>query len=175
MSDRFVHINELLELEKTTKVKARESFNSGKQSLDDYIKKFAKNASKKGVGQTHTLITETPLKLIGYYTLSSLSIQKSLIAKLSSFPAPEIPGMLMARLAIDSSEQKKGFGKKILVHALTKIEQISVDAAIKIIVVDALDQEAKNYYLQFGFIEFDDEPMKLFMSIETVRKVLVSM
>ncbi|MBK24609.1 MAG: hypothetical protein CME70_11495 [Halobacteriovorax sp.] len=172
MSEKFVHIKELLDLETSKKVKARASFSSGKQSLDDYIQRYAKNGSKNQVGQTHLLIEEEPLKIIGYYTLSTLSVEKSLLAKFTSYPAPEISGMLMARLAIATSEQRKGHGKKLLVHALTKIQRISEDAAVKIVVVDALDQQAKDYYIQFGFIEFDNEPMKLFISIETVNSVL---
>ena len=172
MSERFVHINELLTLETSTQIKARANFSIGRQSLDDYIQKYAKRGSQKNVGQTHVLIREGPLKIIGYYTLSNLSVKKSLLTSLVSFPAPEIPAILIARLAVDEREQGRGYGKKLMVHALVKIQRISQDTAVKLVIVDALDDNAKTYYLGLGFREFDDTSERLFMAVETIEQVL---
>ena len=172
MSSKFVHISEILKIEKEKKQKFRQNFDCGEESLNDYIQKFAKNNSIQSVGQTHLLIESSSSKIIGYYTLSNCSLKKSFLSMFSNFPVSEVPGILIGRLAIDNSEQRKGYGQKLMVHALGKIQKISQDTAVKIVVVDALNNQAKSYYTQFGFKEFDDEPMKLFMSIETVNSVL---
>jgi len=37
--------------------------------------------------------------------------------------------------------------------------------------VDAIDQSAKNFYLKYGFVEFDKAPMKLCLAVETILDI----
>jgi len=108
---KFVHISDLLELEESSGVKARANFDCGQVSLNDFIRKFAKQNSEKHVGQTHVLIEESPLKVIGYFTLSSFSVKKESLLSFIKFPSNEIPAILIGRLATDLSEQKKAMVK----------------------------------------------------------------
>jgi len=38
--------------------------------------------------------------------------------------------------------------------------------------VDAKDDEAKAYYEQFGFIPLPDNPLQLFLPVQTIREAL---
>ena len=115
---------------------------------------------------------DDPEKIIGYYTLSNYSVAKSKLTLLIRFPSKEIPSILIGRLAIDQTEQRKGYGQKILIEGLTKIERLSFESGIKLVIVDVTDEAAKKYYIQFGFKEFDNEPMKLYMATETISKLI---
>lgn len=84
------------------------------------------------------------------------------------FPVKEIPGMLIGRLAVDVTFKKKGYGELTLIEALKKIRSISKDFGIRIVIVDALNSSAVSFYKEYGFIEFDDNPMKLFLSIDLI-------
>lgn len=172
MSRRFVHINEIKKIENEKSVKLREQFSCGKASLDDYIKTKAGQGSKQNLGQTHVFLDDSIPAICGYYTLSNLSIHKTRITAYFKFPLDEIPSMLIGRLAVSSSFQNQGIGKKLITNAFGKIVGISQDAGIKLIVVDALDEPAKDYYEKFGFKPFDDEPMKLYLAIETAKKAV---
>ena len=57
----------------------------------------------------------------------------------------------------------KGYGASTLVEALKQIKTISRVTGIKIVIVDALNISAASFYKNFGFIEFDDDPMRLFI------------
>ena len=107
-------------------------------------------------------------KIIGYYTVSAQSVKKESVLSLLSFPVKEIPGMLIGRLAVDSNFKGKGYGSIILIEALKKIRFVSKNFGVKIVIVDALNQNAVNFYKSYGFIEFDDNKMRLFLTMQTI-------
>lgn len=76
--------------------------------------------------------------------------------------------MLIGRLAVDSSFKKKGYGGHTLSEALKKIRSIAKDFGIKIVIVDALNESASDFYKGFGFIPFDDNQMKLFLTVAAI-------
>jgi predicted GNAT family N-acyltransferase len=158
----------LLELEKTDSASYRKAFNCGDSTLNDYIQKYARKQSQGNVSQTHILFDFINKKIISYYSVSAQSVKKeSLLSKLG-FPVKEIPGMLIGRLAVDITFRGKGYGGYTLIEALKKIRSISRDFGIKIVIVDALNATAVSFYKGYGFIEFDDNPMRLFLAVDSV-------
>lgn len=55
-----------------------------------------------------------------------------------------------------------------MTEALKKIRSIRQDLGIKLVVVDALNASAASFYKGYGFIEFDDNPMRLFLAIDSI-------
>jgi GNAT superfamily N-acetyltransferase len=87
------------------------------------------------------------------------------------FPVKKVPAILIGRLAVDKKFKGQGYGAKTLAEALQKAKSVSREIGIKLIIVDALNEGAKNFYKKFGFDEFDNEPMKLFLEMATVEKI----
>ena len=81
----------------------------------------------------------------------------------------KIPAVLIGRLAVDSRYKGRGYGEHALVNALRMIQNISLISAIKVVVVDALNMSAKNFYMNYGFKEFDDDKMRLFISMKEIN------
>ncbi|OFZ13003.1 MAG: hypothetical protein A2X86_09260 [Bdellovibrionales bacterium GWA2_49_15] len=79
-------------------------------------------------------------------------------------PVKQVPATLIGRLAVDKTYKGQGYGAITLVQALKQIRTMSKISAIKIVVVDALNASAVSFYKNFGFIEFDDDPMRLFIN-----------
>ncbi len=79
-----------------------------------------------------------------------------------------IPAALIGKLAIDISVQGHGLGARLLIDALGRILRAASEIAVKVVLVDALTEEAKAFYQHFGFVEFKEQPMTLFLPIETV-------
>ncbi|MCW9733304.1 GNAT family N-acetyltransferase [Avibacterium sp. 20-15] len=106
------------------------------------------------------LIDEKQSNIIGYYTLSALSVSVSDIPqeRVKGIPYPNIPGVLIGRLAIADYFQKQGYGKFLVVDAMYKIKNTNVGAAI--LVVEAKDDNAFLFYKKLGFIEFKDLEIK---------------
>lgn len=64
-----------------------------------------------------------------------------------------------------------------MLHAFSKIIESSNIMAANIIVTDAKNESAKNFYLKFGFKKLKSSvegnyPFRVFMSIDTAKKAL---
>jgi hypothetical protein len=58
----------------------------------------------------------------------------------------------------------------MMVNAIERIVTVSENLGVIGFFVDAKDDKAQAFYMQFGFIELPDNPMELFLPIATLRK-----
>ena len=77
----------------------------------------------------------------------------------------------MGRLAVDRSCQGKGLGEHLLVDCCHRVLAASQTLAVHALVVDAKDDGAKAFYLRYGFIAFEDQPLRLFLPMATLEKM----
>jgi GNAT superfamily N-acetyltransferase len=78
----------------------------------------------------------------------------------------QIPVMIIGRLAIDKSEQRKGLGKALLKDAIIRTKAAEEIAGLRAIIVHAKDKEAQDFYMKYGFIPALDDLLTLFFPIE---------
>ena len=64
---------------------------------------------------------------------------------------------------MDKQYQRQRLGSILLADAILHVEQASEVMAVYAIVVEALNPTVAEFYQQFGFIPFNDEPLKLFL------------
>jgi GNAT superfamily N-acetyltransferase len=152
----------------------RSSFDCGVNSLDDYIRTRASQELKKRVSTPYVLTDSPERQVLGYYCLSSYSIasaelEESTAKKLPRYPL--LPAILLGRLAVDSGYQGKGYGGFLLLDAMKRCLQLSTQLAAVAMVVDVISQGAANFYKDYGFIEFPDDPMKLYISMVEIEKL----
>ena len=113
--------------------------------------------------------------MVGYYTLVSSQVaQDEATSDVQSgtskhFP---IPVCLIARLAVDHSEQRDGLGRSLLLDALQRTERASRSVAMRAVVVHALDEETAEFYARFGFKPTSSAPLTLMVPLEAVRRTL---
>jgi ribosomal protein S18 acetylase RimI-like enzyme len=74
------------------------------------------------------------------------------------------------RLAIDRQYQGKGLGDLLLIDALTRARRIYAEAGGIGLFVDALDEQASEYYRRFGFQSAPDNPLLLFLSAKVAEQ-----
>lgn len=89
-------------------------------------------------------------------------------------PAYPVGMVLLARLAVDRSEQGKGVGALLLAEALRKAVAAGEVAAARLIVVDAVDDEAVAFYERYGFVRTPEHPHRLYRRMKDVRASLDS-
>ncbi len=113
-------------------------------------------------------------QIAGFYTLSALSVG------LGELPAevsrrlpryPEVPATLIGRLAVDSRHRGRGYGELLLMDALRRILDSTVDVASVAAVVDAKDEGAAAFYRRYGFTTFPKRPGRLFLPVATIRRM----
>lgn len=152
----------------------KDPFKCGIEALDRYLKTQASQDTKKNVAVTYVLTAENSDQVLGYYTLSSMSIfpgelPDELAKKLPRYPI--LPGILLGRLAVDESHHGKKIGIYLLLDALKRSLAVSDQIGIVAIIVDAKNDNAVTFYKKYGFIELPDNRYRLFLPLNTIRKL----
>jgi GNAT superfamily N-acetyltransferase len=142
------------------------------ESLNDWLKRYALANQQNDSARTY--VVHRANRVVGYYSLTPGSVSKqespARIAKgLANHP---IGIVLLARLAIDQSEKKTGLGKALLKDALARAVHAADTISARAVLVHAIDDEAKSFYMHFGFEESPVDPMHLMLLMKDIRASL---
>ena len=153
----------------------RDGFDCGEESLNNYLHKQASQDLKKKVSTTFVLIDTPQPHILGYYTLSAFTvsvseIEESLAKKLPRYP--QLPATLLGRLAVDIAQQGQKLGELLLIDALARSLRTTTQVASVAVVVDALNEEALNFYIKYGFKAYKHAPMKLYLPMKSIASLL---
>ena len=149
----------------------RTGFECGVESLDNYLRKQAKQDVSRRISRVFVATeSSAPSVIVGYYTLSSLSIDLNKLPEklLKKLPKVPIPAALIGRLAVSQKAQKYGVGKMLLVDAIKRTLAVSHEIAIYAMVVDAINKDAEDFYRSFGFSKMSDKASRLFLPLKTL-------
>ena len=86
-------------------------------------------------------------------------------------PAIDVPAALLGRLAVDSTAQRQGFGRRLLLDALRRLQQLSHHIGIRAVEIHAIDEEARSFYLAYGFVSLRDDRRHLYLPMHLIRKL----
>jgi len=151
----------------------RDKFDCGYPVLNDYLKKYARQNHNKGIAKTFVAIPASGgLKVDGYYTVNSSIIEYESLPNSyqSKMPAYPIPAVLIGKLAVDNTVKGQGLGRELLVNALIRAVHAAQEIGIFAVRVDAIDLQAKEFYLKYEFIPFQDKELSLFLPMETILR-----
>lgn len=153
----------------------RDTFDCGYPILNDYLKKYARQNHSKGIAKTFAALKASgSLKIDGYYTVGASVIEYASLPESirRGIPAYPVPAMLIGKLAVDNSVKGQGLGKELLADALLRAVRASQEIAIYVVRVDAIDVQAKQFYLKHEFIPFIDNQFSLFLPMESILRNL---
>lgn len=154
----------------------RDSFDCGKSILNDYLKKSARQNHNKGIAKTIVAIPALGrLKVEGYYTVTASIIEYESVPESykSGIPGYPIPAMLIGKLAVDNIVKGQGLGTELLVNALERAVRASQEIGMFAVRVDAIDLQAKEFYLKHEFIPFQDKELSLILPMETIIREFI--
>jgi len=147
------------------------NFDSGVLSLNEWLKRRAFKNHASGASRCFVLCAGATV--IAYYSLSAGAISHEAAPKAMRRNMPDpLPVLLLGRLAVDRHYPNQGIGQALLRDAMLRAVNVASDAGVFAILVHALSDQAKQFYLSRGFVESPLQPMTLFMTIETVRSIL---
>ncbi|OWT56828.1 GNAT family N-acetyltransferase [Candidimonas nitroreducens] len=132
----------------------RSGFHCGVTSLDNYLHKQARQDMERRTSRVFVATTPAnPHTIVGYYTLSTLSMELDQLPDriARKLPRHPIPAALLGRLAVDHQARGHGVGRMLLVNAIQRTLAVSDQIAIYAMIVDAIDDQARSFYEQFGF------------------------
>lgn len=153
---------------------SREGFSCEVESLERYFKTQAGQDAKKGLAAIYVM-SDGAATVLGYYTLSSYTIDASELPdeaarKLPSYP--KFPAILIGRLARDQKYRGHRIGPELLHDALLRSLESSKSVGAMAVVVEAENERARQFYLEYGFIQFPDHANKLFLPMKTIESAL---
>ena len=151
----------------------REAFSCGVEALDRYLQKQAGQDLNKRVAAVF-ILTPDGKTIAGYYTLSAhvvnLADLPEIVAK--KLPRyPRVPATLLGRLAVSLNFRGQGIGELLLLDAFRRILSSNREIASAMVVVDAKDENARNFYLHHDFIPLPTQPNRLFYPVKEIEKL----
>lgn len=146
-------------------------FDSGESSLNEWLKKRAFKNHMSGASRCFVLCAGA--SVIGYYSLSAGAVSHETAPKpmRRNMPGP-LPVLLLGRLAVDKRYHNQGIEQALLRDAMLRAVNVAGDAGVFALLVHALSDQAKQFYLSRGFVESPLQAMTLIMTIETIRSIL---
>lgn len=151
----------------------KEHFDCGQQLLSQYLHKQAKQDVKRQLTACFVILNDRN-EVKGYYTLSNAGIERPLLpAEISKKLPPSyesLPVTLLGRLARDIIYHGERLGELLLLDALKRCYDASLNIGSMAVVVDPIDEAARNFYLKYGFIDLPDSG-KMFLSMKTIASL----
>jgi len=147
-----------------------DDFDCGVETLNLYLKKFAQINNQNNSGRTYAATRDN--LVVGYYTLAAGSVTKKEAPERvgKGLPGHPIPVIILARLAVDKTEQGIGFGKSLLRDALIRTVAAADVIGARAMLVHAKDSQAKSFYQHFGFEPSPIDPFHLFLLLKDIKK-----
>ena len=152
----------------------RAGFDCGEASLNEFLQRHARQNAERNVGVTHVAVPQPgDSEILGYYTLLVRSVEREELARPQKLPPGQIGVTLLARLAVSRKAQGRSLGTQMLLRSIVQTERAARDLGIHVLIVHALDERAKAWYLglDFGFEPLPDKPLHLCLSIQTIRQL----
>ncbi len=146
-------------------------FDCGNDTLNEWLTKRALKNQNSGASRTFVICQDN--QVIGYYALASGSVERMATPKSISRNMPEpIPVMVMGRLAIDTRMQGQGLGSALLKGALLRTLSVSKNVGIRAILVHAISENARRFYLSYGFLVSPIDTMTLMLPVRHIEGLL---
>jgi predicted N-acetyltransferase YhbS len=129
-------------------------FDCGVAELNRWLANSARVGAAAGTAATYVLCRG--MRVVAYYALAmgSVAHEGSPSRLRRGMPDP-IPVVVLARLAVDGSEQGNALGGHLLVDALRRCVRGGREFGARAVVVDAIDDRAAEFYRHFGFRDLD--------------------
>jgi GNAT superfamily N-acetyltransferase len=140
-------------------------FNCGEPVLNDWLKRRALANQVTGASRTFVVVGDHN-RVLGYYALAVGAVAHAAVtgAVRRNMPDP-VPVMVLGRLAVDLSCQGEKLGTAMLKDAVLRTIAVSENAGVRALLVHALNEPARQFYLQHGFSSSPFNPLTLMLRL----------
>lgn len=162
-------------IEKLTKAHGLSSFDCGTASLNEWLQRFAWQNQQADAAKVYVAHRRDDV-VVGYHSLTASSVRRddapARVAKgLANHP---IGVALLGRLAVDLGQKGKGLGRALLLDALMRTSQAADTIGIRALLVHAIDEGARRFYLHFNFEPAPVDPMHLMLLMKDLRALVTA-
>jgi GNAT superfamily N-acetyltransferase len=148
------------------------AFDSGKPALDLWLKQRALSNHRKGF--TAVMVVQAEHRVVAYYGLAPTAITPAALPRSirTGQPPDPIPCLLLGQLATDRHGVGRGIGTGLVRHALERCVQVAGLIGGRALLVRAIDDEARRFWLRRGFVPSPNDPLMLSRSLQDIAASL---
>jgi GNAT superfamily N-acetyltransferase len=147
-------------------------FDCGYPALNTFLARFA--LGNQATGATRTYAALRGARVVGYYSLAAASAEPERTAPrvAKGLARHPVPLTLLARLAVEHSEQGAGLGEALLKDAIKRHLQAQAIIGSRALVTHAKDERAAAFYARYGFQPSPTDPFHLYLLTKDMKKTL---
>ena len=151
----------------------RAKFASGQSAVDDWLTQRALQNQEKHLSVTQVLVAADG-SVAGFYTIATGQVDFGALPPdmASKLPKRALPVAVLAWLGVDRKFQSKGFGSRLLARALVDCFDASRTFAFVAVILDCIDESAKEFYKRWDFRELPGNPMRLFLPAQSLEVLM---
>jgi GNAT superfamily N-acetyltransferase len=146
-------------------------FDSGVLSLDDWLRHRALQNQASGASRTFVVCDAN--KVVAYYALAASAVAPGAAPGRFRRNMPDpIPVVVLARLAIAGDHQGHGLGRALFQDAANRVIHAAATIGIRGLLVHAISEEAKAFYIRLGLDPSPLDPMTLMTTVANSKATL---
>lgn len=151
-------------IETLSRAHNRSRFDCGVVEVNQWLASKARQSQEKNLSVTRVLVAQSE-NIAGFYTLAYGQINldqlpPDIARKLPSHPLPVV---VLAWLGVDKAFRGEGFGESLFAHALARCLDAMHAVPYVAVIVDCLNETARQFFLRYQFRECPGHPMKLLL------------
>ncbi len=143
-------------------------FDCGVTSLNQWLVRRA--SPNQTSGASRTFVVHDDRRVVAYYALASSAI--AVVSAPGRFrrnmPDP-IPVVVLGRLAVATTHHRRGLGRALFHDAGLRVIQAADAIGIRGMIVHALSEQARDFYLGLGLDASPLDPMILMSTVADLR------
>ena len=149
-----------------------EGFDCGIESLDNFLKRRALTDQAAGKSRTYVILRDN--QVVGFFSVAAGSVEPDEATQraIKGQGHQAVPAILLGRLAVDITEQGQGLGEALLMDALRKSVTAAETIGARVILVHAIDERARGFYLKYEFEQSPTHDLHLMMLMKDARLTL---
>lgn len=148
-----------------------QGFDSGVASLDEWLQRRA--LQNQASGASRTFVVCEAERVVAYYALAASAVASNASPGRFRRNMPDpIPVVVLGRLAISRSHQGRGLGRALFQDAARRIVHAADTIGIRGLLVHAISDEARAFYLRLGLDPSPFEPMTLMATLPDLKAAL---
>jgi GNAT superfamily N-acetyltransferase len=153
----------------------RDQFDSGEPLLDEWLRRYAGQNRRRDTAATW-VIPDAGDVVVAYAGVAMTGIDRSTAPPTVVKREPDpVAAVLLGRLAVDKRYANLGVGTALTAHVLATAVELNEKAACRAVVVTALNQNARAWWLRLGFHPFypdDPEGLDLYLPTSEITATL---
>ena len=151
-----------------------EGFDCGRAALNAWLIRYARRAAAAGSARTYVVIDPEQERVVGYHALTAAGLERQAATArvIKGMPQYPIPVVLLARLAVDRSVAGRGLGAWLLRDAMLRAFAASEAIGVRAMLVHAIDDHARAFYLRHGFEPSVSDSLHLMLLIKDIAAAL---